>query len=89
MSAMALMLEPSLLIADESTTALDVTTEAQIQAGFWCRIVGYVIPIQCDIDTSHRRLSEERLLQPAGQQLSWRTTLDPSRLQGNGPMINQ
>ena len=30
MIAMALMLEPSLLIADEPTTALDVTTEAQI-----------------------------------------------------------
>ena len=33
---------------------------------------GCVIPIQCDIDTSHRRLPEGRLLQPAGQQLSWR-----------------
>jgi oligopeptide/dipeptide ABC transporter ATP-binding protein len=30
MIAMALMLQPSLLIADEPTTALDVTTEAQI-----------------------------------------------------------
>ncbi len=30
MVAMALMLQPSLLIADEPTTALDVTTEAQI-----------------------------------------------------------
>src|SRR5690606_33497082 len=30
MIAMALMLHPSLLIADEPTTALDVTTEAQI-----------------------------------------------------------
>ena len=32
MVAMALMLEPGLLIADEPTTALDVTTEAQILA---------------------------------------------------------
>src|SRR5207237_9661290 len=30
MIAMALVLEPALLIADESTTALDVTTQAQI-----------------------------------------------------------
>ena len=30
MIAMALMLQPSLMLADELTTALDVTTEAQI-----------------------------------------------------------
>jgi len=30
MIAMALALEPSILVADEPTTALDVTTQAQI-----------------------------------------------------------
>ena len=48
--AMAMMMDPGLLIADEATTALDVTMEAQIIQLIRCLL--YTSPSPRDLSTS-------------------------------------